>query len=84
MPESDGKTFQDFFNIYQKYRSLIIMYDEEWEALISELSACAVLHNYENNPLTWYLYEAIIKTFDEMYRNGKQPALASFLGRDDL
>ena len=84
MPEEDGRIFQDFFTIYSKYRSLIITHDEEWEALNAELAACATIHHWQTNPLAWHLYDAILSTFNDLYRNGAQPVLASFLGREDL
>ena len=83
MPEREVKMWADFYRIYEKYRS-IRMKDQNWADLVSELGACAVLHDYENNPLAFYLAEAVHLSIGEMYKGGKEPEQVSFLGRDDL
>lgn len=87
MPENETKIFRDFYEIYEKYRSVVLKYDEEWKALVDELTACAMVNNWEGCPLAKNMFNMILDTFNDMYRNGKQPAIvteSNYFGRDDL
>ena len=37
-----------------------------------------------HNPLGWHLMNAVLDTFNDLYKNGMKPVPAGYFGRDDL
>lgn len=80
MPEEDGRVFQDFFNIWHKYREKK-MTEADWMAFSDEVAACAMLHRFETNPLAAQMGTAVITAMGELYANGKTPIIADYFAQ---
>lgn len=83
MPEEDERIFGEIWNIYNKYRWKI-MTSDDFILLTQEIAAFAELHKWKENPLACRMAEAMIDTFNDMYRVGKVPKIPDYFGRSDL
>jgi hypothetical protein len=52
--------------------------------MTGEMAAYAQAHNWQENPLVFNLLNAVMETFDDLYRGGKVPKIPNFFGRSDL
>lgn len=83
MPE-DAKIFGECYELYEKYRSVLIETDEQWTALAVDVRDFAERNDWRNNPLANRLALSLLDTFNDMYRNGRKPAIPDYFGRSDL
>lgn len=83
MPE-DAKIFGECYELYEKYRTILMKTDDQWKQLTADISAFAERNDWENNPLTKRLGFALLDVFSDMYRDGKRPEMPDYLGRSDL
>ena len=83
MPEEDAKIFGEAYEIYNKGRWKVIS-REEFTDLNIELAQFAERNNYRENPLAKRLAMALFDIFDDMYRDGKVPAIPDYFGRSDF
>lgn len=83
MPEDDGKIFWEISELYAKYRWKE-MKPEDFIEMTGEMAAYAQAHNWQENPLVFNLLNAVMETFDDLYRGGKVPKIPNFFGRSDL
>ena len=83
MPEEDERVFGEIWNIYNKYRWKLLE-EQDFIQLTNELAAFAELHRNEQNPLAWRLAGALFDVFNDLYRDGKKPAIPDYIGRSDL
>ena len=84
MTDNENKIWADFYHIYAKYRDMVIRDDQTWADFAAELGACAVVNDYEHNPLTFRLFDAVHMAISDLYKGGAEPVQVSFLGRADL
>lgn len=83
MPE-DAKIFGECYEIYEKYRSVLIETDEQWTELAEDVRQFAERNDWRNNPLANRLALSLLDTFNDMYRDGKKPVMPDYFGRSDL
>ena len=82
MPEEDGKIFGEAYQIYEKWRSVVIDGEEQWTEFIRDVHGLAA--RYDGNRLALRLAVGIADTFDDLYRNGAKPPMPDYFGRSDL
>ena len=82
MPEEDGKTFYDIYQLYEKWRGIEINTIDLWMAVTNELYDFVVSHG--SSPLAVRLAIGVMDTFDDLYKDGLKPAIADYFGRSDL
>ena len=82
MPEEDGKIFGEAYTLYEKWRSVLIDKPEQWIQVTNEMQAFVSRH--ENSRLALRLAIGIMDTLDDLYKGGKRPPVADYLGRSDL
>ena len=82
MPEEDGKTFYDIYQLYEKWRGIEINTIDLWMAVTNELYDFVVAHG--SSPLAVRLAIGVMDTFDDLYKDGLKPAIADYFGRSDL
>ena len=83
MPEEDDKVFGDIYRIYTRFRWKVLR-PEDFIELTNEISAFAVLHKWQDNPLAQRLGEALMDVFNDLYSGGKVPKMPDYIGRSDL
>ena len=84
MPDDDAKVFQDAFEIYNKYRWTEMTSDTQWMTLADEVRDFAVRHRWRDNPLAMRAGMMILDVFNDLYCDGKRPAMPDYFGRGDL
>lgn len=84
MNEKENEAFRLSYGFYEKWRSVIIETDEQWEQFAKELCQLAVDMDSDHCPLAQHLFYAVSDTFSDLYRNGMKPVQANYFGRDDL
>ena len=84
MNEQENQSFKIVFAFYQKWRSVIIETDEQWSDFARDAGRMGTDMDIQNNPLGWYLMNAALETFNELYRGGMKPVPANYFGRDDI
>ena len=84
MPDEEGKVISDFLRIYDKYRGHEMVTDEDWINLAKEVTACAELHKWRECPLALHMMNMVMDTMNDLYKDGKKPVIADFIGRGDL
>lgn len=82
MPEEDGKIFGEAYELYQKWRSVLIDTPEKWLMVTDDIQAFVSRH--DESRLALRLAIGVIDTLDDLYRGGKRPPMADYLGRSDL
>lgn len=82
MPEEDAKIFGEAYALYEKWRSVLITELDQWLQITNEFHQ--FVERNSGNPLALRLATGIMDTFDDMYRNGKQPVIPDYIGRGDL
>jgi len=84
MNDKETKSFQIVFGFYEKWRSVVIETDEQWNEFAKDIGAMGVLLDIDHNPLGWHLMNAVLATFSDLYKDGMKPMPANYFGRDDL
>lgn len=82
MPEEDGKVFGEAYELYEKWRSVLIETPEQWIQVTNEMHAFVCRH--EASRLALRLAIGIMDTLDDLYKGGQRPPVADYLGRGDL
>ena len=82
MPEEDAKIFEEAYRLYDKWRSVMISTPEEWVKLNHDLEG--LVTRYQESRLALRLAIGLFDTFDDLYKDGKQPAVPDYFGRSDL
>ena len=77
MPETDAKIFGEAYDLYTRYRWRILK-DEDFLSLSNDIAA------FGHNPLTDRLVMMLFDVFNDLYKDGRVPALPGYLGRSDL
>ena len=82
MPEEDGKIFGEAYQLYDKWRGILISELSQWEQLTAELHTFVC--KYPESRLAMRLAVGLMETFDDLYKNGAKPAMPDYIGRGDL
>ena len=83
MPETDEKIFGDTYEIYSRYRWRILK-AEDFLQLSNDILALAQKYDWKHNPLANRLALMLFDVFNDLYEDGKVPALPDYFGRSDL
>lgn len=83
MPSEDEKIFGDIYRIYNDFRWRILK-GEDFIDLTNAIAACAELHKWKENPLAFRLAQAMLDTFNDLYKDGAVPKIPDYFGRSDL
>ena len=82
MPEEDAKIFGEAYEIWQQWRSVLITELSQWEQLTADFEGLAVRH--PESRLALRLAIGMMDSFDDLYKDGRKPAVADYIGREDL
>lgn len=83
MPEEDTRIFGEAYEIYNKWRWKKLD-ESDWIHFAEDLGSFSARNDWQNNPLTKRLTDALFDVFGDMYRNGATPAMPDYFGRSDL
>ena len=81
MTEHEQQMFRLVIAFYDKWRSVIIETDEQWNEFAQDLKQ---LEAKLTPPLGYHLMDAVVDTINDLYRNGMKPVQENYFGRDDL
>ena len=84
MTDNEQKAFRMVFTFCEKWRDTVMETDEQWEKFEDDVKAYLKEQDVANNPLAWRLINAVLETFNDLYRDGMKPLPADYFGRDDL
>ncbi len=83
MPETDEKIFGEAYELYNKYRWRILK-DENFLDLSNDIAALAARYDFQRNPLANRLSLMLFDVFNDLYKDGRVPAMPDYFGRSDL
>lgn len=83
MPETDEKIFGEAYELYNKYRWRILK-DEDFLDLSNDIAALAARYDFQRNPLANRLSLMLFDVFNDLYKDGRIPAMPDYFGRSDL
>ena len=84
MNDKEKEAFRAAFEFYAKWRDTVMETDEQWAAFEEDVKKYLKEQDVENCPLAWRLINAVLETFNDLYRDGMKPLPADYFGRDDL
>ena len=83
MPETDAKIFGEAYDMYTRYRWRILK-EEDFLSLSNDIADFGERNGWQHNPLTDRLVMMLFDVFNDLYKDGRGPALPGYLGRSDL
>ena len=84
MNEKEKESFRLAFSFYEKWRSVIIETQEQWDQFAADVGQLGRDLDIDHNPLGWNLMYAVIETVNDLYKDGMKPLPAGYFGRDDM
>jgi len=84
MNDNEQKAFGTAFRFYERWRSVVIETDEQWETFNTEVGQLAIDMCRVYCPVAQYLFEAVVCGICDLYKDGMKPVPANYFGRDDL
>ena len=83
MPETDEKIFGEAYDLYNRYRWRILK-DDDFIQFSNDITAMAVKYDFTHNPLANRIAEMLFDVFNDLYKDGRAPAMPDYFGRSDL
>ncbi len=83
MPETDEKIFGEAYELYNRYRWRILK-DEDFLQLSNDICRLAAEHDFQHNPLANHISLMLFDVFNDLYKDGRVPAVPDYFGRSDL
>ena len=83
MPETDEKIFGEAYDLYNRYRWRILK-DDDFIQFSNDITALAVKYDFIHNPLANRIAEMLFDVFNDLYKDGRVPAMPDYFGRSDL
>ena len=83
MPETDEKIFGEAYDLYNRYRWRILK-DDDFIQFSNDITALAVKYDFTHNPLANRIAEMLFDVFNDLYKDGRVPAMPDYFGRSDL
>ena len=83
MPETDEKIFGEAYELYNRYRWRILK-DEDFIQFSNDIATLAAKYDFQHNPLANRIALMLFDTFNDLYKDGRVPALPDYFGRSDL
>ena len=84
MTENEEKSIGLCLGFYAKWREDTIETGEQWIAFAEDLQTLAAELDKVQCPIGKHLFDAVVSSFDDLYRNGMKPVKVGFFGRSDL
>ena len=84
MNDQEKRAFQLIFEFYAKWRDQIIETDDQWSAFAEDVGKYVREAGCDSCRIAWHLLEAVLETFNDLYKGGMMPMPANYFGRDDL
>ena len=84
MTEKEEKDFRLEIGFYQKWREGIIETDEQWGQFAVDVGKYVVEADCDHCMLAWHLLEALLDSFNDLYKGGMKPIPANYFGRADI
>ena len=84
MSDKEKHAFRLVFDWYKKWREVIITTDEQWNEFADSVGNLARDLDVDHSPLGSHLMMAVIDTINDLYKDGKQPVVCNYFGREDL
>lgn len=84
MTENEEKSVQICIRFYSRWREITIDTDKQWEAFAAEVGQLAADLSAVPCPLGQHLFEAVLDSINDLYKNGMKPVAVGYLGRDDM
>lgn len=83
MPETDEKIFGEAYELYNSFRWRVLK-DEDFITLTNAIAALADKYDWQHNPLANRICGMLFDVFNDLYRDGRVPAMPDYFGRSDL
>lgn len=83
MPETDEKIFGEAYEVYNKYRWRILS-GEDFIQLSNDIAKLASKYDFQHNPLANHISLMLFDVFNDLYKDGRVPAVPDYFGRSDL
>ena len=83
MPETDAKIFGEAYELYNRFRWRVLK-DEDFIELSNAIAALAEKYNWQHNPLAYRIASMLFDVFNDLYKDGRVPAVPDYFGRSDL
>lgn len=83
MNEKERQAFALAYNFYEKWRSVVIDGDQ-WQDFARDVEQLGLDLDIGHNPLGWHLMNAVLDTFNDLYKGGMKPLPENYFGRDDI
>ena len=84
MNELETKAFRLVYNFYAKWRDIIIETQAQWDQFAADVGQLVADLSAVPCPLGQHLFEAVLDSINDMYKNGMKPVAVGYLGRDDM
>ena len=83
MNEKERQAFALAYNFYEKWRDTVIE-GSRWDDFAKDVDRLGRDLDIGNNPIGWHLMNAVLDTFNDMYKGGMKPLPENYFGRDDI
>lgn len=83
MNEKERQAFALAYNFYEKWRGTVIEGDA-WNQFSKDVEQLGLDLDIGHNPLGWHLMNAVLDTFNDLYKGGMKPLPENYFGRDDI
>ena len=84
MTDNEEVSIRKCIRFYQYWRDLTIETDAQWEEFAKALGKLAEDLEKVPCPIGQHLFEAVIDSINDLYKNGMKPVNVGYLGRADL
>ena len=83
MPETDAKIFGEAYELYNRFRWRVLK-DEDFIELSNAIAALAEKYDWQHNSLAYRIASMLFDVFNDLYKDGRVPAVPDYFGRSDL
>ena len=83
MPETDEKIFVEAYELYNSFRWRVLK-EEDFLTLTNAIAALADKYDWQHNPLANRVCGMLFDVFNDLYKDGRVPAMPDYFGRSDL
>ena len=84
MTDNELESFKLCFRFYEKWRECTIETDQQWLDFAKDVGRLAADLSVVPCPLGQHMFEAVLESINDLYKNGMRPVTQNYFGRDDL
>ena len=84
MTDNELESFKLCFRFYEKWRECTIETDQQWLDFAKDVGRLAADLSAVPCPLGQHMFEAVLESINDLYKNGMRPVTQNYFGRDDL